>query len=110
MIFSTRTKRKSSWVRWLGKFRGCCLYVETPPSILNSSASQARTKNMPIYRCKNFGGCPIADSRKDIELPPGSIAACSTPGCPGPLVEVGTKGGSKRKNGENNGPRLPWVW
>jgi phosphate transport system substrate-binding protein len=70
---------------------------------------------MAIYRCKNFGGCPIADSRKDIELPPGATATCLTPGCTGPLVEVGggKVGGKlppKRRNGENNGPRTPWVW
>jgi len=67
---------------------------------------KARQVSTRIYRCEKFGGCPIADSRKNIEVSSGSTAACTMPGCPGLLAEVGTPSASMASRGE---PRFPWL-
>ncbi len=46
---------------------------------------------MRLYRCTNYGECPRADRRENIELPAGMVALCPEPTCRRPLVDLQIK-------------------
>lgn len=43
---------------------------------------------MRIYRCTNYGACPVADRRENIELPADALPVCPEPSCQRALVDL----------------------